>query len=151
MDRKTIAGFRGAYRFLSNFEPCRVDFEGITFPTVEHAFQAAKTLDRAERARIAAMASPGEAKRAGRHVKLRQDWEEAKQHIMLDLLRTKFAPGTELAGKLLATGDSALVEANTWHDNYWGSCNCLRCGSQGKNMLGISLMAVRDELLAEKE
>jgi len=40
----TINTFRGKYRFLSNFYYAEVNYEGIRYPTVEHAYQAAKTL-----------------------------------------------------------------------------------------------------------
>jgi hypothetical protein len=37
--------FHNEYRFLSNFYPAEVSFEGLVFPTVEHAYVAAKTTD----------------------------------------------------------------------------------------------------------
>src|SRR5690348_9381030 len=61
-----IAEFQGEYRFLSNFWPAEVAYEGITYPTAEHAYQAAKTMDVNERKRIAALPTPAEAKAAGR-------------------------------------------------------------------------------------
>jgi len=63
-----ITSFNGKYEFLSNFYYSPVTYEGITYPTVEHAFQAAKTFDVTERRRISEMKTPGMAKRAGRRV-----------------------------------------------------------------------------------
>ena len=102
---------------FSNFQTARVRCDmGIEYATVEHAYQAMKALDRRERLAIAALETPGHAKRAGRHVKLRPDWEAVKQHVMLELLRQKFAPGGMHAQRPLGTGDEYLVERNTWDD-----------------------------------
>lgn len=132
---------------FSNFDPAPVTCTlGVHHPTVEHAYQAEKTTDRAERERIAALPTPGQAKRAGRHLRLRDDWERTKVVAMLHLLRQKFAPGTEHARALLATGDTELIEWNRWHDRTWGKCTCERCGGAGLNLLGLTLMRVRAEL-----
>src|SRR4051794_31274057 len=89
-----IERFDGEYAFLSNFWPSPLVRDGITYPTVEHAFQAAKAVDRLERQRIAALPTPGAAKRAGRKVAIRPDWETVKVAMMEDLVRRKFAdPG----------------------------------------------------------
>lgn len=132
---------------FSNFQPARVRCDlGVLYPTVEHAFQAMKSLDKGERERIAALPTPGKAKRAGRQVTLRRDWEEVKQTVMRFLLRQKFARGTQHAERLLATGDADIVEWNRWHDRTWGRCVCERCGGAGENLLGEALMRVRAEL-----
>lgn len=132
---------------FSNFQPARVQCDqGVAYPTVEHAFQAMKTHDRSERMAIAALDTPGRAKRAGRKVRLRPDWESVKQDVMLDLLRQKFAPGSLHAQRLLATGDAEIVEWNAWHDRTWGRCTCERCRRAGRNLLGGLLMRVRAEL-----
>jgi len=117
-----------------------IEFEGDLYPTVEHAFQAAKTADVAERARIRDLGTPDAAKRAGRKVALRRDWERVKLGIMESLLRTKFSePG--LMAQLLETGERELVEGNTWNDRFWGVCR-----GAGANHLGRLLMKVRSEL-----
>lgn len=139
-----IAEFQGDYRFLSNFWPAEVVFEGITYPTVEHAYQAAKTLDVAERRRIAAMPAPADAKRAGRALPLRPDWERVKFEVMEICVRYKFTHHPDLRAKLLATGDATLEEGNTWGDRVWGVYQ-----GQGENRLGRILMRVRSELPRE--
>lgn len=141
-----IGSFSGEYEFLSNFHKVDVEYEGIIYPTTEHAFQAAKTMDMGERKRIAALKTPGESKRAGRRVTLRKDWESVKDGIMYDILVKKFS-NEDLKKQLLATGDEELVEGTTWHDNYWGNCTCDKCKNiVGRNQLGKTLMRVRDEL-----
>src|SRR5262245_38369108 len=85
-----IDRFQDEYRFLSNFWPATVEFEGLTYPTVEHAYQSAKTLDMNERRRIAACATPADAKREGRKLKLRDDWVKVKFDVMETCVRYKF-------------------------------------------------------------
>jgi ribA/ribD-fused uncharacterized protein len=140
-----IYGFSGPYDFLSNFHPSPIRLldDPNRYPTVEHAFQAAKTLDEDARTRIAGLGTPGAAKRAGRAVALRADWEIVKDVVMLACLRAKFAPGSSFAEMLLETGDRELVEANAWGDRVWGVDR--RTGA-GENRLGLLLMRVRTEL-----
>ena len=140
-----IGEFQGEYRFLSNFYPAEVVFEGITYPHVEGAYQSAKTLDMGERRRIAGIADPAEAKRAGRALKYRDDWERVKFDVMETCVRYKFTHNAELRDKLLATGDAVLEEGNNWGDRVWGVVD-----GQGENRLGKILMKVRDELRAAR-
>ncbi len=135
-----ITSFIGKHSFLSNFYPARVEFDRQTFPSVEHAYQAAKTLVPIERRIFHTGISAGQAKRAGRRVTLRADWIDVKLPIMLDLLRKKFWDD-DLAQQLLATQDAELVEGNHWGDTFWGVCR-----GEGANHLGRLLMQVRQEI-----
>lgn len=143
-----IDDFAGPHSFLSNFYPSVIVYGDATGPwiTVEHAFAAAKTTDRAIRERIRRMSTPGQAKAAGRSLILRPDWEAVKDAVMLDLLRLKFAIPT-LNTLLLRTHPHALIEGNTWHDRIWGVCTCPRCGGAGENRLGRLLVQVREEIV----
>jgi ribA/ribD-fused uncharacterized protein len=143
--RAQIDSFQGEYRFLSNFWPAEVEFEGRKFPTVEHAYQAAKRLDEGDRARIAALPTPAEAKAAGRKLTLRPDWETAKFDVMERCVSYKFEHHPELKQKLLATGDAELIEGNTWGDRVWGVYQ-----GEGENRLGKILMRVREQLKEAK-
>jgi len=134
-----INSFTGEYRFLSNFYGISIYFEGITYPSVEHAYQASKTLDTSERMTIARCGTPGRAKRLGKLNPLRPRWNEKKLYIMLSLVRQKFNTNP-LKGKLLLTGGELLIEENTWNDTFWGTCNGV-----GQNHLGKILMKVREE------
>jgi ribA/ribD-fused uncharacterized protein len=141
-----INSFRGKYRFLSNFFPAEVTYRGWKFRTTEAAYQASKTDNPFEIMAIQAAETPGQAKKLGREVTLRPGFEYEKINIMLELQRLKFSHH-ELASSLLRTGNECLIEGNTWHDNFWGDCNCPECTyTPGKNCLGILLMQVRDEL-----
>lgn len=141
-----IKYFKGEYRFLSNFWDAPVKYDGKMYPSSEHAYQAAKSLDEDYRTRIAKMKTPGEAKKAGKKVKLREDWEDVKFSIMKEIVRDKFTRNADLKEKLLATGDAILEEGNVWNDLVWGKCNGI-----GQNWLGIILMEVRKELSMSPE
>jgi hypothetical protein len=128
--------FRGKLFFLSNFYPCRVEFEGMVFACVEAAFQAAKTLDRSVRGRFPRM-DGREAKAAGRRVPLRPDWSRVRLEVMESCLRSKFSSTIAMATLKGVPGE--IVEDNTWGDYFWGRCN-----GRGENNLGKLLMKIRD-------
>ena len=145
-----ITIFDNEYAFLSNFYESPFEVDGITYPTVEHFFQAMKSKDVEGRKKIAAAPTPGKAKRLGRTIELRKDWEEIKVAVMKFGLAQKFRI-PELREKLLATGNEELIEGNFYHDNIWGNCLCAECQNKpGRNMLGMLLMKVREEILYEE-
>lgn len=123
----------------------------MSCPTSEHAFMACKTLDPHFRVKIIQAKTPLKAKRLGRKVKLRDDWDTLKFDAMYYILRQKFERSTVCRRVLFSTGDQKLVEGNTWHDNIWENCTCGRpsCLPLGGNALGNTLMRVRKELLNE--
>lgn len=151
-----IASFQGEYRFLSNFYPCSVVLDGVDYPSVEHAFQAAKAriddvlvhfdphlgpLTKPVRMVIRSASTPGQAKRLGRKIKLRPGWEDMRLEVMEGLVRQKFTNDWCLAERLLKTGDAELIEGNWWGDTFWGVCQ-----GKGENNLGKILMRVREEV-----
>lgn len=131
-----IDSFEGKYRFLSNFST-----EGAIKPTVEHQFQAMKAAKVEDAIRVMAADTPGQAKRIGRKIELRSDWEEIKVSVMKNLVHRKFFDDDILWTKLIETGDEELVEGNHWGDTFWGVCR-----GKGENVLGEILMMVREEL-----
>lgn len=141
-----IVEFKGAFRFLSNFWPVWVTWDDETYPSVEHAYQAAKTLSPTERNTILRQLTPAAAKRAGKQVTLRADWEEVKIQVMRHLVTQKFT-NPELAEALLKTGDVLLQEGNHWGDTFWGIN--LATG-RGENNLGQILMDVRSNLRIQR-
>ncbi len=140
-----IDSFTGEFRFLSNFHPSEVELNGMKFPTVEHAYQAAKSLDGAERDTIRRRQTPGQAKQMGQKIKLRRDWNTVKVPIMENLLRQKFNR-EPLKKQLLDTGDKELIEGNRWGDNFWGKVIGHDGNLYGKNHLGRLLMKIRRDL-----
>lgn len=139
-----ITSFTGEYRFLSNFWPCDVKLGNIVFPSAEHGYQARKSLVPAVQVSVARLATPGEAKRYGRRIALRPDWEQVKKRTMLLVVLAKFVQHPDLAVRLAATEDTYLEEGNAWHDNFWGACGCDDHTGEGLNYLGRILMMVRD-------
>lgn len=135
-----INSFRDEYFFLSNFFLCDITIGGITYNSAEAAFQAQKVLDDEEKKKFISI-TPVQAKRLGKKVKLREDWEEVKVDIMREIVRCKFTQNPNLAEKLIQTGDTELIEGNNWRDYFWGMCN-----GKGKNNLGKILMEVREEV-----
>ncbi len=138
----TITEFSGKYEFLSNFHPSTIKHRGISYPTNEHYFQALKTKDIEERKRIALLSTPGKAKRAGRKLERRKNWEKYRIIVMKRGLQRKFKQ-PKFKELLLQTGDNILQEGNNWGDTFWGVD--LATG-EGENMLGVLLMRVREEL-----
>lgn len=137
-----INEFSGKYYFLSNYFPCNINYKGLSYKNTEAAFHAQKDLARSKEF---VNLTPGDAKRLGRSVRLRSDWETVKIDIMTEIVRAKFAQNEELKQKLLETGDAELIEGNTWHDSFWGVYN-----GHGGNNLGKILMKIRKEFQDEE-
>jgi ribA/ribD-fused uncharacterized protein len=133
-----IDSFRDDHFFLSNFYPVEIKLDGIVYLNAEAAFQAQKTFDIDEKNKFATM-TPTQAKRYGRKVKLREDWEDVKVSIMTEVVSQKFLQHPHLIEMLLQTGDEELVEGNKWGDRFWGVCK-----GKGENHLGKILMKIRD-------
>lgn len=156
---KTISSFRDENRFFSNFFEIKnpVFFEGLEFFTTENAYVAAKTLDMDIRKDIQKM-KPGKAKRFGEQIlqmnmSPNPQWsDDFRLELMEDLVFQKFSKNEDLRDLLLATGDIEIVEGNSWHDNFFGICNCLKCPLEKQrpkeqgNQLGKILMRVRERL-----
>lgn len=147
----TIENFfpKSPHFFLSNFFMFSIDYEGMTFKSNEHAYQAAKTLHLPLREEIRDLPFPVQAKRRGSRIELRSNWDFVKFSIMEDLIKRKFVLGNPMARLLLGTGDVPLIEGNYWHDMVWGQCFCPRHDWKGQNRLGGLLMARREELKSE--
>lgn len=139
---EAITRFRGEYEFLSNFFEVPVTFGGLTYGSSEAAFQAQKCETDEERIAFTKY-RPMQSKEAGRSVSIRSDWDSVKVELMEGIVRAKFTQNAELAVRLVATGDSELVEGNNWHDTFWGADG--KTG-EGENHLGRILMKIRGEL-----
>lgn len=143
-----ITSFSGKYRWLSNFwiSPIKTA-DGKVWPSAEHLYQAYKTKSRRHRKEILQCGHPSNAKKLGRRIPIRDDWDTIKIDIMKKVVYLKFTQNIELQRKLKETGDVDLVEGNYWHDNIWGDCMCNRCKSiKGLNYLGNILMDVRSHI-----
>lgn len=135
-----INSFTGNYFFLSNFYQAPVWYQGMQFQNNEAAFQAAKCPEKMIQFTIL---NPSQAKRLGRRVPLRPDWEDVKDKVMYTVCKGKFLQNPYLLKKLMDTGDAELIEGNTWGDKIWGQVNGV-----GENRLGKILMNIRTEIQA---
>jgi ribA/ribD-fused uncharacterized protein len=134
------------YAWLSNFAPSQVCLDGVDYPTVEHAYQAAKTLDKQKRAWIQVQRLASHAKSAGRGLTVRPGWEKIKPEVMRLLLEQKFRPGSPLADQLVATGTRRLVHYCPWGDRLWG----VDRDGRGQNLLGELIMLIRVSLMIKQ-
>lgn len=141
-----ILKFEDDYHFLSNFYEKPVRYRSRLWPTSEHAYQAMKSLDFYTQELIRHASSARKAKKLGRLIEIREDWDEIKVSIMREIVHEKFKD-RELRQKLLDTGDQELVEGNWWGDIFYGVYNAI-----GENWLGRILMdereSIREELAA---
>jgi ribA/ribD-fused uncharacterized protein len=137
-----ILKFDGPNRWLSNFTKVTISLDGNDYPSVENAYQAAKTITPGERT-IFETCTAGQAKRAGRKVTMRPRWNDIKRYIMFELNDQKYNI-EPFRTQLINTWPAALEEGNTWNDTFWGVCN-----GKGQNQLGKILMQIRFDLHSE--
>jgi len=140
--------FKDEWSGFSNFTPVVIYYEGLKYPSVEHAFVAAKTLNLDFRKKISELAptKAGLAKSLGRKCLLRLDWDNIKVATMSYFLKQKFSYD-KFKTLLLSTGDMKITEGNYWHDNFWGDCYCKKCENvPGENILGKLLMKIREDI-----
>lgn len=135
------------YGALSNLYKREVLFEDVVYPTSEHAYQAGKPRKEAVRDWILAAPSPALVAMAAHGLywwDIRPGWSKVKFERMRAILLAKFTQHEDLKALLLSTGEARLVESATVDNEVnrtWGEVN-----GKGKNMLGVLLMEVRDEL-----
>lgn len=140
---RVVTRFSGDEFFLSNFHESSCIHDMVIYRSVEHAYQAAKSLDATARALVAAETTPGRAKHVGRYLSLRRDWESVKLDVMLSCVRSKFTVSLYLQDMLRATAPMPLVEGNHWGDTFWGAIGPALIG---QNHLGRILEQVRAEV-----
>lgn len=138
-----VTVFRGQYGFLSNFHDCSVEYEGLWYGNAEAAYQAAKTNNFSSKLPFRYY-SGVEAKKVGRTLSIRPDWNNLKIHAMYDICKAKFKNNAYLRDKLVETHPRQLIQGNDHGDTFWGQVN-----GQGSNFLGRILMIIRDEIIEE--
>lgn len=135
-----INSFRYEHSFLSNFSSGPTIYDGLLYFCAEGAYQSAKSLDLMERMKFLNLTGMW-AKKLGKTIELRPDWEKVKVKIMCSIVLDKFTRNPKLRELLLGTKDATIIEGNYWHDTFWGVCDGV-----GANHLGIILMDVRELL-----
>lgn len=140
-----ITRFRDEHFFLSNFYPCDMNIGGITYKNAEAAFQSMKCKTLEDRKQFSDL-DPKDAKRLGRKIKLKENWENEKVDYMRIVIHKKFSESgsKNLLEKLIKTFPCDLIEENDWNDSFWGVCN-----KKGKNVLGKILEEERWQALQE--
>lgn len=137
--------FCDKYSFLSNMYSCKVHYDGEVFPCVETAFQYAKCANENDHELFindrGYWCGGYTARKIGRSVKLRSDWNTYRLDVMYELLEDKFYHNEGLRKALCETGTIYISEDNTWGDKFWGVCN-----GEGYNMLGKMLMEIRQNI-----
>jgi len=136
-----IEEFQGEYRWLSNFMPVTIVLNGITYPSVEHAYVSAKSNTEQWRKECSDVnLSSAEIKVKGRGLNV-----ENKVEVMNELLKQKFNQ-EPYKSNLINTASKYIQEGNRWNDTFWGVC--LKT-SLGANNLGKLIMKIRDDLQAK--
>lgn len=133
--------FYGTNHPFSNFHLAPFTAGKKSWPTVEHFFQAMKTIDPKLREAVRKARKPGDAKKLGRQIPLRPGWNGMRDEVMSYALRAKFTQNPALQRALCATDGRKLIEASP-RDAYWGEGP----RGTGKNRLGTLLMELRSEL-----
>lgn len=147
-----IVNFTGDHAFMSNslvLSPNRrVAYEGILYPSVDHAYQAAKTLDTHQREFIASVSAPNVARILANHLVRRPDWLDVRLGIMRELIYVKFAANAnEFMPKLLATGHQFIAYNDPKKDPFWGAVYNESTGEwSGHNYIGKAIIALRTHI-----
>lgn len=139
------------YGSFSNLFRCEVEFEGVIYPTSEHAYQAGKPRKDAVREWLLAAPSPSLLAMAAHGLyywDVAPGWSTNKIDRMRGVLRAKFTQHPTLKELLLSTGNARLAESATVDNEvnrFWGEVNGV-----GRNHLGILLMELREQLRIEQ-
>lgn len=134
------------YGAFSNLFPRPIEFEGRTYATSEHAYQAGKAAKPAVRDWILSAPTPSLAAMAAHGLYVWDvvpNWADIKFDRMRAVLRAKFEQHADLKALLISTGEARLVEAGTVNNavnRLWGEVE-----GKGQNMLGVMLMELRSE------
>ena len=138
-----IESFKGIYTWLSNMVPVKIIYEGIEYPSVEHAYMSAKSSDMAWKSRCAdTQISPKQIKQESKSIRLRDEWEDMKIDVMKECLEQKYQQ-EPFKTLLLGTGETHIQEGNWWGDFFWGVD--IKTG-KGENNLGKLIMKIRNDL-----
>lgn len=155
-DDENIKGFFGPYRWASNFHVAEIYMNGLKFPASENGYMYTKlhpdcfkegwmmTIDGELHTyksllRKLQTCKPHEAKKLGRQIPIRDDWERVKYDMMAQAVFDKYFRHMDLRAKLLSTYPKYIEETNHWNDTTWGVCNGV-----GTNWLGKITMNVRE-------
>ena len=104
-----ILGFNGYFAFLRTDHTSQVYYEGEFYPSVAHAFEAAKSSDATERRRIRKAPTHKEMLQLAKLIRQPTGWLTRKLPVMEQLLRDKYRREPELRERLAQTGNRSLI------------------------------------------
>jgi ribA/ribD-fused uncharacterized protein len=139
--------YQEEFEYFSNFSAYQIEYDGLLWPTTEHAYQAAKFSNKKIKNNILKAKTPLEAFSISRDPKniLRKDWFKIRVKIMEDIIREKVKQHPYVYSKLIETGDKEIIEASPI-DSFWGWGS----DKKGENQLGKIWMKIREEIINNK-
>ena len=137
-----IEQFRGEYNWLSNFASVPIEYDGVTYKSVEHAYLSAKSDDKEWKQVCSEDYPAGELKKISKGIEIVPNWDDMKIGVMKMLLVKKYSQ-EPFTTKLLNTENMIIEEGNYWGDTFWGVD--LKSG-YGENTLGKIIMNIREIL-----
>lgn len=144
MKKIKFKGYKCEYGFLSNFYYSLFIINNIEYSTVEQFFQSEKCINEEDRNLILESKTPYDARKYGKLIDIRDDWDLVKDFIMFIGVNEKFKQNPKLRSMLLNTSNSYIVEDAKW-DSYWG----VGIDGKGFNKLGNIIMIVRSKIIYE--
>jgi ribA/ribD-fused uncharacterized protein len=157
---RKITAFHGYRMSLSNFFPLPMKFADEEGKSLEHLFQATKARRHGQKdlaREILAVDRASEAKSLAKQVPCSEEWKNRRAALMGNLLQAKFETpaAVDFRRDLYRSGKNGIIAHSTPHpgsDKYWSTDmsmeETVRCASgvfRGRNLLGVQLMALRDE------
>lgn len=139
-----ISFYPKEFYVFDNFSAFQVEYNGIIFPTSEHAYQSMQFIKTSKEIfeKIKNSKSAHDAQKMAFENKDKADpeWDKKKKEIMKSILRSKINQHPYVLKKLLQTGDRKIIE-DSWRDPIWGWGEA-KCG---QNLLGQIWMELREE------
>ena len=137
-----IKELRNEYYFLSNMYECPIVWKGVTFKSSETLFQMFKCKNIDDMSKFQKL-NGFQAKKLGRKIEMRPDWNEVRIKYMEFVLKLKFDQNLDLRERLMRTEGKIEENNNNWNDTFWGITN-----GKGENHLGKLLYKLREEYIA---
>jgi ribA/ribD-fused uncharacterized protein len=128
-------------RMLSAFSGHMVEYQGVLYPTVEHAYHCQrysdpKIIEEIKHARSAKIAWQISQKYKAQQI---PDFDTRKVEVMEDICRAKLEQHEDVREVLRDSGDAAIIK--TYPDPFWG----IGLNGEGKNELGKIWIRLREE------
>ena len=141
---ETIDNFNGYFDFLNNDYNCDVYYDGLVYPSVSYAYQAARSTEQYIREKIVRADNLGEMYEIASKVDDPEDWGKLRIKVMEMLIRDKFKRNPDLREKLKATENRRLINSYgdaTTSNLFWGMVD-----GEGQNQIGRILENIRNDI-----